>query len=226
LTSLRVTSDLRLDDGGALISGEQTIAADSMSVAPDVVMRDAVATVVYRNLDADALTAYGRAVERGTAVGNLDPYLLLAEVTPSIERLLAADPSLRVEPLRFTLNGEPFDARVMLDVRTEAMPAAGALDLRDFGLWGELLEVTAEASVSKALARSIAVQATAAQLASGGTVPPSEIEAMAEAQVGLILLTLVGQGLVTEDGDRYTVRMSLMDGTLNVNGIPLPFGLP
>ena len=43
-TSLRFTTDLRLDADGVLISGEQTLAADSVSVAPDVTVRDAAAT--------------------------------------------------------------------------------------------------------------------------------------------------------------------------------------
>jgi uncharacterized protein YdgA (DUF945 family) len=225
-TSLRFTTDLRLDDDGVLISGEQTLAADSVSVAPAVTVRDAAATLGYRNLDGDALTAYARALQRGAAAGNVDPYLLLTEVTPSIERLLAAGPSLLVEPLRFTVNGEPFDGRFMLNVRPGAMPPAGALDLRDVGLWADVLQLTAEATVSKVLARSVAVQLTAAQLAAGGAVPPSQIEAMAEAQVGLILLTLIGQGLVTDDGETYTLRVDLTDGALSVNGVPLPFGVP
>jgi uncharacterized protein YdgA (DUF945 family) len=224
-TSLRFTTDLRLDEDGVLISGEQTLAAESVSVAP-VTVRDVGATFGYRDLDADALTAYARALQRGAAVGNVDPYLLLTEVTPSIERLLAAGPSLLVEPLRFTVNGEPFDGRFRLNVRPEAMPPAGALDLRDLGLWADVLQLTAEATVSKVLARSVAVQLTAAQLAAGGAVPPSQIEAMAEAQVGLILLTLIGQGLVTDDGETYTLRLDLTDGTLSVNGVPLPFGVP
>ena len=223
--NLRFVSDFRLDEDGILIAGEQTLTADSVGAAPDVSVSDAVATVVYRNLDADALTAYGQAVQRGSAAGNLDPYLLLAEVTPSIERLLAARPTVNVEPLRFTLNGEPFEAHLAVNVLTEALPAAGALDLRDVSLWADLLDATAEIIVSKALARIVAVQAYTA-LADPGALPPSEIQAMAEAQVGLILVTLIGQGLVTEEGDRYSTRLRFANGTLSVNGNPLPFILP
>ena len=147
-------------------------------------------------------------------------------MTPSIERLLAAGPSLLVEPLRFTVNGEPFDGRFMLNACPEAMPPAGALDLRDLGLWADILQLTAEThGVESARAqRRRAADRRAAR--SRGAVPPSQIEAMAEAQVGLILLTLIGQGLVTDDGETLHARLDVTDGALSVNGVPLPFGVP
>jgi uncharacterized protein YdgA (DUF945 family) len=48
---------------------------------------------------------------------------------------------------------------------------------------------------------------------------------MAEAQSGLILAMLVGQGVLVEDGDSYRSALKLTNGALTLNGNPLPFGL-
>jgi uncharacterized protein YdgA (DUF945 family) len=49
---------------------------------------------------------------------------------------------------------------------------------------------------------------------------------MAEAQSGLMLAMLVGQGVLVEDGDGYRTSLDYTDGALTLNGSPLPFGLP
>jgi hypothetical protein len=49
---------------------------------------------------------------------------------------------------------------------------------------------------------------------------------MAEAQAGLFLVMLVGRGLLVDDGERYRMQLQLADGTLTLNGSPLPLALP
>jgi len=55
---------------------------------------------------------------------------------------------------------------------------------------------------------------------------PEQRRQLAEAQAGLILVTLVSQGILVDAGDTYRVEMRLADGALTLNGTPLPFGLP
>jgi uncharacterized protein YdgA (DUF945 family) len=64
------------------------------------------------------------------------------------------------------------------------------------------------------------------QLAGDGTVPADELEYLAEAQAGLTLTLLVGQGVLVEDGEAYRSALDFTNGTLTLNGNPLPFGLP
>jgi len=39
------------------------------------------------------------------------------------------------------------------------------------------------------------------------------------------LTMLVGQGVLTEEGDGYRTSLQFRDGTVTLNGNPLPFGL-
>ena len=48
---------------------------------------------------------------------------------------------------------------------------------------------------------------------------------MAEAQSGLMLTMMVGQGVLVEDGDGYRTELQFRDGAMTLNGNPLPFGL-
>jgi uncharacterized protein YdgA (DUF945 family) len=223
-SNLHFSSDFALDDEGTLANGQATYAAESIVAGPDMQIRDASVGLILRNLDAEALEAYAAAMQRGAAAVLPDSNQLLADITPAVERLLAAGPSMAIDPIRFTLNDELFDARIQLNTKTGALPPAGALDLRDPALWFLLLDGTATANVSKNLARNLAVQAMTLQFAANQELPPDQAQYMAEAQAGLILITLVQQGILNENGDNYSTELGFTDGALSVNGSP--FGLP
>jgi len=79
--------------------------------------------------------------------------------------------------------------------------------------------------VSKPLAQRLAVLVSQMQL-NDGTMPPDQLEYMAEAQAGLIIVQLVGQGVLLEDAEGYRTALRFADGALTLNGNALPFGLP
>jgi uncharacterized protein YdgA (DUF945 family) len=89
-----------------------------------------------------------------------------------------------------------------------------------------LLDSRAELDVSKVLAQRLATLAMRMQMAGDPSIPPQQAEYMAEAQAGLILVTLVAQGVLTDTGDAYRAELRFADGALALNGRPLPFGLP
>jgi uncharacterized protein YdgA (DUF945 family) len=80
--------------------------------------------------------------------------------------------------------------------------------------------------LSKALAQNLATLMARIQLGSDGSVPADELEYLAEAQAGLTLTLLVGQGVLVEDGEAYRSSLDFSNGALTLNGNPLPFGLP
>ena len=88
-----------------------------------------------------------------------------------------------------------------------------------------LVNADANVRVSKALAAKLAKLAAQMQIGNDGTVPPDQLEYMAEAQSGLMLTMLVGQGVLLDDGDGYRSSLQFADGALTLNGKPLPFGL-
>jgi uncharacterized protein YdgA (DUF945 family) len=64
------------------------------------------------------------------------------------------------------------------------------------------------------------------QYSGSSSLPPEQLAYMAEAQAGLILITLVGQGVLVEEGAAYRTDLRFADGALTVNGQSLPLGLP
>ena len=87
------------------------------------------------------------------------------------------------------------------------------------------LSGVATVDVSKNLARQIAVVATEMRY-SDASLAPEQSRLLAEAQAGLILVTLVSQGILHDAGDTYRAELRLADGALALNGAALPFDLP
>jgi uncharacterized protein YdgA (DUF945 family) len=89
-----------------------------------------------------------------------------------------------------------------------------------------LFNAKADLRVSRVLAAQLAAFSARMQLGGDPSIPPDQLEYMAEAQSGLMLTMLVGQGVLVEDGDHYRSAIDYTDGALTLNGNPVPFGLP
>jgi uncharacterized protein YdgA (DUF945 family) len=125
------------------------------------------------------------------------------------------------------MNGEPFTAKLLMEVDPAALPPAATRNYQDPMLWLAASTVTAEAQVSKVLAQDLAKQAMRMQLSGSGdpSLTEDDIDAQAEAQVGLMLVQLTGMGMLQDAGDSYTTNARFASGTLTVNGTPIPLGL-
>ena len=88
-----------------------------------------------------------------------------------------------------------------------------------------LVNTKADVRVSKILAGQLATLGARMQLAGDPSIPPDQIDYMAEAQSGLMITLLVGQGVLVEDGDGYRSAVEYTDGALTLNGSAMPFGL-
>ena len=89
-----------------------------------------------------------------------------------------------------------------------------------------LFDSSADIELSKKLAQSLAALVLQMQLADDPTLPSDDRQRIAEAQSGLIVIALVGQGLLTEKGDRYRAELRVADGAVTVNGARLPLSVP
>jgi uncharacterized protein YdgA (DUF945 family) len=149
----------------------------------------------------------------------------LVALGPHLERALQAAPSLTLDPIRFRYDDEPFDGRVEITTNTPQLPAAGTLSFDNPLFILGLLNVDANLQVSKALAAELATLSAKMQLGSDPSIPLDQLDYMAEAQSGLMLTMLIGQGVLVEDGDGYRTSVQLTNGAVTLNGNPLPFGL-
>ena len=229
VSNLRFATDVSLSSDESLVDMRATYDVDTV-VASDMRIADGTFGIAFRNVDVAVMEAYFETMQGLAASGAADPSAALADLEPLIERALAAGPSFTIDPLNFELDDELLDARVEVTTNPSALPPAGAFDLQDPGLWFAIANCNAEIDVSKKLAERLASLALQMQLeaayASDPNMTPDQLRYMAEAQAGLMLVTLVGQGILTDTGEGYRSEIRFVDGSVTLNGNPMPFGVP
>ena len=219
--NLRVTSDVDLDAAGELAEMRVTYDVDSVRFADSEVTAGSLGLTVLK-LDVAAVEAYGTIASDASA--GVDPQAIAASLGPHLERALRAGPSLTLDPFRFRYDGEPFEGRVEITTNPARLPPAGTLTLDNPLLMMSVVNTKADLRMSKTLAGQLATLAARMQLASDPTIPPEQLDYMAEAQSGLMMTMLVGQGVLIEEADGYRTSLDYTDGSLTLNGNPLPFG--
>jgi uncharacterized protein YdgA (DUF945 family) len=222
VSNLKMLSDVGIDAAGELLEMRVTYDVDTMRLEDNEVTAGSVGVTV-RNLDVAAVEAYSAAATEAAA--GADPATLAASFGPLLERALKAGPSLTLEPIRFRYDGEPFDGRIEVTTRPDQLPPAGTLTLDNPLMMLGLVNANADLRLSKTLAGQLATLGARMQLGSDPTIPPDQLEYMVEAQSGLMLTMLVGQGVLIEDGEGYRTAVDYTDGSITLNGNVLPFGL-
>lgn len=221
--ALRFRSDVELDSANELVEMRAAYDVESARIDANEVTSGAIGLAV-RNLDVAALEAYGAAVDDAASTG--DPDVLATSLGPILERALRTGPSLTLDPIRFRFDGEPFDGRIEVTTNVANLPPAGTLHVDNVLMLLGLVNAKADLHVSRTLAAQLAKLGARMQLGGDPSVPPDQLEYMAEAQSGLMLTMLVGQGVLIEDGDSYRCVIDFTNGAITLNGNPLPFGLP
>ena len=219
--NLHFSGNVTLDDSGSLFSMEATYGVESV-LARDTRIADASIGLALHKIDIALLEAYLSAPQQ-TAFAT-DPGQALAGLRPQIERALTAGPSLAFDPIRFRLDDEPFEASIELTTDPTKLPAPGSFSFQDPSVWMAFASAGAKLNVSKPLAQRLAVLATQMQFAQNPNLDPEQAANMAQAQAGLMLVTLVGQGILSDAGDAYKTDVRFADRALTVNGTPLPLG--
>jgi len=217
--NVKVASKIGLDPQTTLLDLHAMYDSDSVLLYGTRVT-DASVGVTLDKIDVAAVETYLK-LAQSDAGGN-DP---AAEVGKALTKALAAGPSFVLDPLRFRFDGEPFTARVEIAANPAALPAQGSSDLDSWLALLPALRSTATVDVSKKLARDIAVLVAETRFADDG-MQPEQRRLLADMQAGLMLVTLVSQGMLVDAGDTYRSELRLADGAVTLNGGPLPFDLP
>jgi uncharacterized protein YdgA (DUF945 family) len=227
--ALRAYGNNSLDDSGRRLDAVAGWAFSRMRVPDQPTFSDAEVAVTVSDIDVTALQAAIASMQQ-LATANAAADLSLRDVQPALARLLNAGPSVSVDPFTVRVDGRLLRASARIAVDAGAMPPAATLDLSDPTLLLGLVSIEAAASVDKSLVEEIATEISRTQIlaaqAAGRPVDDDEIDAMAAAQANLILIVLMSQGMIQEEGDNYRAAVSIANGEVTVNGTALPFGLP
>jgi uncharacterized protein YdgA (DUF945 family) len=223
-SNLRVASVTELDSEGDLLDMRIDYAIDTARLE-DGELTAANVSLALRDLDVAALEAYSAAMSDAAAT-TTDSAEIIRALAPELERALRAGPSLALDPLSFRLDGEPFEGRVELTTNPARLPPVGALNLDNPLLVLGLIDADAELRLSKVLAQRLATLAAKMQLGADPSMPPDQLDYLAEAQSSLMLTMMIGQGVLIEDGNDYRCTITLNNGTVTLNGNPMPFALP
>jgi uncharacterized protein YdgA (DUF945 family) len=118
-----------------------------------------------------------------------------------------------------------FEGRAMIAIDSSVLPTGSFTELVNPLSALQAVSAELEMSVSKTLAAHLAGMAMGQQLAAlagPGAEPmaPEQAAAMAEAQ----FTVLVAQGLLVDDGERYSTSIEYAGGTAMANGQPIPLG--
>lgn len=180
-----------------------------------------------RNLNVAAMLEYRDAfldlVEMDVATN--DPTAFLAAVQPIIYDLLAAEPELEYGPLSFNWNGGALQARIVVRIDNEMLPAEPLFSLLETGIWPRLVAVEAELDIDRNIAEWIAVQVMSRQGATPTDfIPAQESAAVLQAQARGTLVALTAQGMLEETESGYRFQGSYENGLVEVNGQIVPIG--
>jgi uncharacterized protein YdgA (DUF945 family) len=217
--NVRIAGKVGLDARATLLDLHATYDSDSVLLYGTRVAETSVG-VALDKIDVAALETYLKLAQ--TDGGGNDP---AAEVGRALTRALAAGPSFVLDPLRFRVEGEPLMARLEIAANPAALAATNTTDPDNWLALLPALHSTATVDVSKKLAHDIAVRAAEMRYADDG-MPPEQRRLLADMQAGLMLVTLVSQGMLVDAGDTYRADLSVADGAVTLNGEPLPFDLP
>jgi uncharacterized protein YdgA (DUF945 family) len=230
LTSLTLASQFVLDASSERLNGSVTYSADAVAAGEYFSMNDARVGLALNGIDAAVVADYYAVVQNASAAGAIDPDQLLAELEPLLDRLVRAGFDFDLEPMRFSMPDGAFDAEVHIGIDGASLPPGQLADPRNIAVLFGVLSADAEFRITKPLTErlvTLGVRTQMANAAAAGGQPMSddELNALAQAQTGFMLVGLIGQGMIVDDGSDYTSTVQFSAGEVSINGAPMPGGL-
>jgi uncharacterized protein YdgA (DUF945 family) len=217
--NVKIASKVGLDPHTTLLDLHATYDSESVLLYGTRVA-DASVGIALDKIDVAAFDTYLRLLEKVSVGADSS-----AEVGKALAHTLAAGPSFTIDPLRFRIDGEPFTAHLEIAANPATFAATGSVDLDNWLALLPALRSTVTVDLSKKLAHEMAALTAEMRYVDDG-MPPEQRRLLADAQAGLMLVTLISQGILVDAGDTYRAELRLADGALTLNGGPLPFDLP
>jgi uncharacterized protein YdgA (DUF945 family) len=196
-----------------------------MAVADSFELSDAALGLHARHLDIAAMNEISAAANWEEMAN--DPAAIMSTVMPLLDRIIAGSPEIAIDPLQFTLAEGSFNGRVNLGLDGSALPTGSINDFLNPAVAMQAITADADFTAAKPLVEMIARLVTAEDMPAmsgpdGGPLPPEQFAAMLDARVAQTLGALTTFGLLRVSGDDYTCAITLRDGALTANGLPVP----
>jgi uncharacterized protein YdgA (DUF945 family) len=228
LEGLAIGGTMSENDDGSFVDMQVFYRLANMEAAGLFAVSDFDLTVDLNHLESRSAARLYEAYNQQMATSPDQPDLS-ALITP-LEQLLADEPTVTIDPLRFSMSGGDFNGTANLALDMDALPGGRLTDLLDPLVVLQALQMEVDLDASKTLVEYLGGLLLEQQLAfmtgpDGQPLTAEEIQSMADAQLNLMLTGLTAQGLLVDDGDRYSTSIEVANGTAVANGQPLPLGL-
>ena len=198
----------------------------TLTAGESISLSDAELAIEVTGVDREAAADYYTLMRQLSATAAPDPDQLMAEITPILEALVRRGVRINADPAGFHNDLGALDADVSIVIDGSDLPADGPVDVRNIAVMLDVVTADAQLTVAKPLARDLMARAIRGQMAaSGQAMSEEEMTAAAEAQAGLMLAALAGQGMLEDDGENFHTVAEFGDGELTVNGSPMGAGL-
>ena len=220
---VRIGSTVTEHEGGAHVDMHVTIDLDGLSVIDAFSVSDTALGVSFEHFDSAAMFDLKNLTT--TMPPGADEAQVLALMRPIFDRIVAGDPALSLEPMRFSMPAGDFDGKLDVALDSSVLPNGSVADLENPQIAMEAISANLELTCSKTLAKDLMTLSLSQQMAAqmgpdAPPLPPEQVEAMVDQQFA----ALVAQGMLTDNGDTYSTTIVFADGVATVNGTALPLG--
>ncbi len=230
LDDFSVTQRIELAGDGETIDAQARYSAARFVNGEGESITDTDVGIRIDGIDSRAMSQYYEIVNAASDDPAFDPDRLAENLSPVLDALVRRGFEVDVEPLQFTTADGNLNGDISLAIDGASLDPAVPIDVRNIAVVLGVLQAQADLTATKALARQLTARAMRAQLtaageASGEPFSETELDTAADAQAGLTLAALAGQGMLADDGDDYSVTLRYDGQQLTVNGNPLGAGL-
>lgn len=210
----------RLNDNENIDFGA-TYRADSLAALASPEFSDIAVGINMANLSSSAYERlYGMADQLQTTS---DPAILALQMLPIINDFIAAGPSISLDPVRFSMDGGDFDARIEVTVVPSGLPPGGLMNLMNPSTLLSAFTGELELESSRPLLQELVSLGLEEQMgAQLNGLSEDEIDTIMAQQAEQAIAFAVAQGMLVDNGATYSTIVDYRDGVATVNGNPLP----
>ena len=228
LDGLGLTARATENDAATHVTAEIVYSLDDLVIPNVVSLSDTALGLVIGPVETEAVQAFAEmAAELPLDASEAEQLQIML---PVLDRFLASNPTIALDPLRFSMPEGSVDGRASVTIDSSALPPGGIEAIAAMpdptALMGAIsceLDLTASKPLVEMFARLAMIRSMAGLPGpDGGPMPPDQLAALADQELAGLLLQLTVQNILVDTGGSYTTSIRFADGAATANGEPLP----